>query len=244
MTKLGAPIWAGPKLAIVVVGLAGVGEPPLVKGEPPLGACGGACSPPPVALGKLTPPSALPLSLPLPPMLWLWVAPLRPLPLVALPSIVAPTWTPLPASGGAGWPCCPGRAIPIRRLLFQMWMWRSWVRVSRVGVSLLPSLLSLGRQGRPLGVVPSGVVGSIPAVPTSGLGLGLAPAMPTPSAVAAQKLARAMVSASLYLIPGRLGTRCHGSRDPCSLPPRATGPPTLLAGMGACNGSPRLPTSP
>ena len=37
MTKLGTPIGAGPKGAIVAVGLAAVGEPPLVNdGEPPL----------------------------------------------------------------------------------------------------------------------------------------------------------------------------------------------------------------
>ncbi len=35
MTKLGTPIGAGPKGAIVVVGLARVGAPPSLNGEPP-----------------------------------------------------------------------------------------------------------------------------------------------------------------------------------------------------------------
>ena len=35
MTKLGTPIGAGPKGAIVVVGLAAVGAPPAANWEPP-----------------------------------------------------------------------------------------------------------------------------------------------------------------------------------------------------------------
>jgi len=37
MTKLGTPIGAGPKGAIVVVGFVVVGVPPGAKSEPPLG---------------------------------------------------------------------------------------------------------------------------------------------------------------------------------------------------------------
>ena len=40
MTKLGTPIGAGPKGAIVVVGLAAVGAPPLPKARAAVGAVG------------------------------------------------------------------------------------------------------------------------------------------------------------------------------------------------------------
>ncbi len=51
MTKLGTPIGAGPKGAIVVVGLAMVGEPPEPNWEPPSPPSAKGWSPPPVALG-------------------------------------------------------------------------------------------------------------------------------------------------------------------------------------------------
>ena len=55
MTKLGTPIGAGPKGAIVVVGLAAVGAPPASNCEPPSPLLvGRGWSPPPVALGALT----------------------------------------------------------------------------------------------------------------------------------------------------------------------------------------------
>ena len=62
---------------------------------------------------------------------------------------------------------------------------------------------------------------------------GRRPAMPTPSAVTTAKPARAMISASLCLIRWRLYTRVHGivaARRPPS--PHASGTPTLLARAG------------
>ena len=53
MTKLGTPIGAGPKGAIVVVGLAVVGAPPAANWEPPSLPSASGWSPPPVALGGL-----------------------------------------------------------------------------------------------------------------------------------------------------------------------------------------------
>src|SRR6476619_1106824 len=53
MTKLGTPIGAGPKGAIVVVGLAVVGVPPAEYCEPPSPPPGAAWSPPPFALGAV-----------------------------------------------------------------------------------------------------------------------------------------------------------------------------------------------
>ncbi len=58
MTKLGTPIGAGPKGAIVVVGLASVGVPPLQYCEPPLSVVVCSCTPP-VALGAVTPAAGI-----------------------------------------------------------------------------------------------------------------------------------------------------------------------------------------
>src|SRR5215218_1654289 len=60
MTKLGTPIGAGPKGAIVVVGLATVGAPPGLYAAPPSGPFGAGWSPPPLALGAVTAPVLLP----------------------------------------------------------------------------------------------------------------------------------------------------------------------------------------
>src|SRR5690242_13913184 len=96
MTKLGTPIGAGPKGAIVVVGLAVVGEPPSEYCEPPSPPSGAAWSPPPLALGAVTAPLRLPpagLSRPS-----FWVTPS--LPAGPPPSIPAPSLTPpLPGVG-------------------------------------------------------------------------------------------------------------------------------------------------
>jgi hypothetical protein len=55
MTKLGTPSGAAPKEAMVVVGLAPVGVPPLPYCTPPLALLWGSWIPP-VALGAFTPP--------------------------------------------------------------------------------------------------------------------------------------------------------------------------------------------
>src|SRR6187200_2471253 len=87
MTKLGTPIGAGPKGAIVVVGLATVGAPPSSYGEPPSGPSGAGWSPPPLALGAVTAPVLLPP--PLPPRTSLRATP--PLPPLPPPSISDPS---------------------------------------------------------------------------------------------------------------------------------------------------------
>ncbi len=56
MRKFGTPSGVGPKGAIVVVGLAVVGVPPLPNWTPPLPLFAGAGCTPAVALGALTPP--------------------------------------------------------------------------------------------------------------------------------------------------------------------------------------------
>ena len=76
MTKLGTPIGAGPKGAIVVVGLARVGAPPSSNWAPPSPASASGWVPPPVALGALTPPPLLPPPLGSP-RSSLWVTPPR-----------------------------------------------------------------------------------------------------------------------------------------------------------------------
>src|SRR5690349_2613366 len=99
MTKLGTPIGAGPKGAIVVVGLASVGAPLLEYWEPPLLDAVCICTPA-VALGAVAPPpefSPPPLTSP---RFSLWCT-------LALPPepIVAPALKPPPclgASTGAG----------------------------------------------------------------------------------------------------------------------------------------------
>ena len=96
MTKLGTPIGAGPKGAMVTVGFSSVGEPPLPKAEPPLipvVLCGWT---PAVAGGALTPP----LESPPPeasPIVWWWTTLPPP---AMLPSIVPPTSKPLPGFRG------------------------------------------------------------------------------------------------------------------------------------------------
>ena len=71
--KFGTPIGAGPKGAIVVVGLPRVGAPPLPNWAPPSPSPPSAWSPPPFAPGALTPPP-VPLEL-LSPRSLLWVTP-------------------------------------------------------------------------------------------------------------------------------------------------------------------------
>ena len=63
MTKLGTPIGAGPKGAIVVLLLAPVGAPPALNCEPPSVLCLGGWSPA-VALGAPTPPLSAPPPMP------------------------------------------------------------------------------------------------------------------------------------------------------------------------------------
>ncbi len=58
--KLGTPIGAGPKGAIVVVGLPRVGAPPASNWAPPSPSSPSGWSPPPVALGAWTAPPELP----------------------------------------------------------------------------------------------------------------------------------------------------------------------------------------
>src|SRR5215475_7142958 len=79
MTKSGTPIGLGPNGAIVVVGLAWVGTPPLVYCEPPLPPTWVCSCTPSVALGATTPPPELPPPSPLAsPMLLLWWTSLPP----------------------------------------------------------------------------------------------------------------------------------------------------------------------
>jgi len=76
MTKLGTPIGAGPKGAIVVVGLARVGAPPTSNWAPPSPSSPSGWVPPPVALGAATAPPLLPPPLESP-RSSLWVTPPR-----------------------------------------------------------------------------------------------------------------------------------------------------------------------
>ena len=245
MTKLGTPIGAGPEAGdrrrrVGGGGGAAVGE----LEPPPVGASGCGWSPPPVALGKSIPPLPLP---PPPPMPWLWVTP-PPLPLAPLgllPLIVAPTWTPPPlaASGAGSLAGLPAAGVGSGASLVSEGEVQSG---SAMSMRPSPSSSTPFEQAGACteGTAGTVVVGIAPCGGVASAGGGSAPAMPPPSAVTAPKLARAMVSASLCLIPKPIGARCHGSGDPCSLSPRATGSPTLLARMGACNGSRRPPTSP
>ena len=73
---------------------------------------------------------------------------------------------------------------------------------------------------------------------------GSAPAIPTPRADSARKLASATSSAILALIPIGLGTRSRGSRKPDPLPPHPAGLPTVSVGPEARNGRSRPPTWP
>ena len=90
--KLGTPIGAGPKGAIVVVGLAAVGEPPEPNWEPPSAPSARGWSPPPVALGALTAPPEAPPPLASPRSSLRVTPSLSP---ASLPSIVVPFSTPL-----------------------------------------------------------------------------------------------------------------------------------------------------
>src|SRR3954451_15983276 len=104
MTKFGTPIGAGPKGAIVVVGLPSVGLPPAVKPEPPSLGPPSGWGPPPVALGARRPPPRETPPLPLP-RSSLWTTPPASPPPPS-PPIELPWWTPPssrpPGAGVAG----------------------------------------------------------------------------------------------------------------------------------------------
>src|SRR6476659_6001523 len=98
MTKLGTPIGAGPKGAIVVVGLAVVGVPPLEYCEPPSPPSGAGWSPPPFALGAVT----APLGLPPPGLSRSSLRSTPSLPAGLLPTIPVPCLTPPSPVDGSG----------------------------------------------------------------------------------------------------------------------------------------------
>ncbi len=235
MTKLGTPIGAGPKGAIVVVGLAGVGVPPAAYWEPPsaafgarlvAAAVGARCAdrrrsvPPPLASPRLS----------------LWVTP----------------------------PSAVGRCRRFRRPLGRRpagGRGRCWARPGLgtgadsgspgcgAGAGVGASLVSVGRfavgvGSRSLSPSPSS---SIPLAQAGACSEGIArrrgrgwvgaelsesgsaPARAAPRALTSRKLAKASISANLVLIPER----------PC---PRSDSPPSgsgwkLPASTGVRNGT-------
>src|SRR5262245_13555081 len=207
MTKLGTPIGAGAKGATVTLGFSGDGEPPLRYAEPPLTPDAGGWTPA-VAGGALTPPLEAPLPAAAAPRSWLWTAAFPPLSFALPASSVAPAWTPPCAvgvgAGGLGASIGAASTSPEGE-------------GGEEGSSLTPSeavqsgSLASARpspsSSGPLqhsGSWPPGAAGAVSPTagwPVSALEEGSAPAQPTPRAVANAKLARAMVSASLFLIP-------------------------------------------
>ena len=244
MTKLGTPIGAGPKGAIVVVGLAAVGEPPAPNWEPPSPPSARGWSPPPVALGALTPPPEPPP--PASPRLSLRVTPLPP---ASPPSIVAPFLTPLSLRGEGAGAVASGAGTGVAAAAFGVTV-ASLVPVGTVQSGSARSMRPSASSSRPLAqagacsegtaVVVVATEGSVGAPSAT----GSAPAIPTPRADSARKLASATSSAILALIPIGLGTHSHGSRKLDPLPPHPAGLPTVSVGPEARNGRSRPPTWP
>ncbi len=238
MTKLGTPSGAGPKGAIVVVGLASVGVPPLEYCEPPFEPFGGSCTPA-VAGGALTPPELPPPPPLLSPRLWLWWTPLPP-PLIEAPVSKPPPWL----SGAAG-------AAGASTLLFEVGggaasgssLVSAGEAQSGSSASTRPSPSSSSSLAQAGVLAAAGAIGGV-VVSVSSDDVWSAPAKPTPSAVTMPKLARAMISASLFLMRRRPYTRWHGSCGSPAPSPCVTGRSKLLAHPGARNGSRRPPTRP
>src|SRR6476659_764302 len=216
MTKLGTPIGAGPKGAIVVVGIAIVGVPPAEYWEPPSEPSGAGWSPPPLALGAVTAPSAPP---PLAsPRTSLRETPPLPLP---PPSISVPSSRP-PFLPGAGEGAGAGAGIGVAS--------SSSAGAGAEGASLVSSGASQSGSSSSASPSPSSssplaqagackegtavvVVGSTAELSDN----GSAPAKVVPRAVTTRKLANASRSANLVLIPKR---SC----------PRSNTPPWAVAG--------------
>src|SRR6478672_8820148 len=189
MTKLGTPIGAGPKGAIVVVGLAAVGVPPASYWEPPSGPLGRGWSPPPLAPGAVTAPSPVP-------------APPRPSLLVTPPCL---------AGDGVGAGTGLGTGADS--------LGAEGDEVGGVGASLVSSGFSQSgscssRRPSPSSSMPLAQAGAcsegmavvvVPAGSTAEPSeSGSAPARAVPSAVTARKPAQASSSsANLVLIPKR-----------------------------------------
>src|SRR6476646_2442684 len=182
MTKLGTPIGAGPKGAIVVVGLPAVGAPPAEYCEPPSPASGAGWSPPPLALVAVTAPLVLPpLGLSRPS---LWVTPS--LPAGAPPTIPVPCLMPPLPGAAAGEGSGAGGS-------------RSGSSSStRPSPSSSSPLAQAGACSEGAAVV---VVGAGSA--TDPWERGSAPAKALPSAATKRKPAKARISAYLVLIPKR-----------------------------------------
>ena len=233
MTKLGTPIGAGPKGAIVVVGLALVGEPPCPNCEPPSGPFSAGWSPA-VALGALTPPPSPAVAVP---RLWFrWTPPVPPVAASeasrAAPVCTSPLgcgWAPPPVVGSSG-ASFPSEADS------QSGSSRS-TRPSPSSSASFAQTAACGEGSAGAVVIP------LAAWPSPSCADGSAPAMPTPSAVATAKPARAMVSASFCLMRRRLGP-LQSRVLPVNSSPQASSTPTLLACARARNAVRRPPTCP
>ena len=248
MTKLGTPIGAGPKVAIVASGLAPVGAPPWPNCEPPSPPSLGGCTPA-VAAGAATPPPEPP-----PPRLWLCltpvsgslgaseasrVAPLRTLPPPACRGGSASS----PSAGVAGLPS-PFAASSASSLV------SSADSQSGSSRSMSPSSSSstpLEQAGFSLGGATSEGVVERPwvACPSPRPVDGSAPAMPTPNAVTTANPASAMISASFCLMRSRFRSlRARAGPYPCTASPQASSLPKVLSCAEACNAPRRPPTCP
>src|SRR5215203_6298091 len=223
MTKLGTPIGAGPKGAIVVVGLIVVGAPPSAYCEPPSVPSGSGWSPPPLAPGAVTAP--LPLSMLGLPRPSLRVTPPLP-PAAPPPSISLPCSRPgLPPGPGAG--AGTGSAS----------VSAGGSGAGAEGASLessgdSQSASPLSRRPSPSSSTPFAQAGACSegiAVVVSGETAALsespsAPARAVPSAVTSRKLATATISANLVLIPKHsLPTLGYPSLGSFSKLPTSTG---------------------
>jgi hypothetical protein len=200
MTKLGTPIGAGPKGAIVVLGLAPVGAPPVANWEPPSVPSAGGWTPA-VAGGALTPPAAVVaprLSLCLtPPSDSVTASPaLRPTPLCTLaPVCDFSSLAGVFASAEASFSTSASSLVSEAD---------SQSGSSRSTSPSLSSSTSFAQAGvcaeGSAGVVVKPLVAWLSLRPAE----GSAPAMPTPSAVTTANPARAMISASFCLMRRRL----------------------------------------
>ena len=229
MTKLGTPIGAGPKGAIVSLGLPVVGEPPSVNCEPPsrgrlrlVAAVGGAGAETPRRRRRRRRGSGC-------------------------------GWRCLAAPWRRRHRGRPGlsRRRPSRGPAFVgrrgggvlAGPSSDAVGVGEVGEAVAVVVDPVG-AGRALGRGRARRCSASPAARSVPGPAGSAPAMPTPSAVATTKPASAMVSASLFLIRRRLGACRRGRVEPdCRLPTRQARPRYWLAG-GSATAPRRPPTRP
>src|SRR3954451_11638130 len=193
MTKLGTPIGAGPKGAIVVVGLAIVGAPPAVNWAPPFepSGLGRGWLPPPLAPGAVVPPpepvpGAASSSLRRPPLL----PPPAELPSISLPCLMAPPELPsFSGPGGAGAGTASPSVASAGGVAGGISVVSSGDSQSGSSMSTSPSLSS----SRPLeqaGACSEGIAVVVVGLTALLSDSGSAPASAAPTAVTARKAAR------------------------------------------------------